>query len=145
MSPKLGKDYYKILGVKKDAGEAELRKAYRKLALKYHPDKNPDNPEAERKFKEASKAYQVLSDADKRAQYDRYGEAAFEGPGAGTGGFDFSSAFSNGAFEEVLGDLFGDFFGGGRRSRSRASRGASKFLRHHGDAPGHGGPRRHRG
>jgi len=118
----VSRDYYEILGVGRDASADDVKKAYRQAALKYHPDRNPDDKEgAERKFKEASKAYQVLSDADKRAQYDRYGEAAFEGGGAG--GFDFSSAFSSGAFEDVLGDLFGDFFGGGRRSRSRAARG----------------------
>jgi len=120
----VSKDYYEILGVGRDASADEVKKAYRQAALKYHPDRNPDDKDgAERQFKQASKAYQVLSDPDKRAQYDRYGEAAFEGPGGGMGGFDFSSAFASGAFEDVLGDLFGDFFGGGRRSRSRASRG----------------------
>lgn len=124
MARDVAKDYYEILGVGRDASADDVKKAYRQAALKFHPDRNPDNKEeAERKFKEASKAYQVLSDPDKRAQYDRYGEAAFEGPGAGAGGFDFSSAFASGAFEDVLGDLFGDFFGGGRRSRSRAQRG----------------------
>lgn len=119
----MSKDYYEILGVDRGASQEAVKKAYRQAALKLHPDRNPDDKEgAERRFKEASKAYQVLSDPDKRAQYDRYGEAAFEGPGAG-GGFDFSSAFASGAFEDVLGDLFGDFFGGGRRSRSRAQRG----------------------
>lgn len=120
----VSRDYYEILGVQRDASADDVKKAYRQAALKFHPDRNPDDKEgAERKFKEASKAYQVLSDPDKRAQYDRYGEAAFEGPGGGAGGFDFSSAFASGAFEDVLGDLFGDFFGGGRRSRSRAQRG----------------------
>jgi molecular chaperone DnaJ len=120
----VAKDYYEILGVARDASSDDIKKAYRQAALKHHPDRNPDDKNgAELKFKEASKAYQVLSDPDKRAQYDRFGEAAFEGPGGGMGGFDFSSAFQSGAFEDVLGDLFGDFFGGGRRSRSRASRG----------------------
>ena len=120
----VSRDYYEILGVGRDASADDIKKAYRQAALNHHPDRNPeDKTGAERKFKEASKAYQVLSDPDKRAQYDRYGEAAFEGPGAGAGGFDFSSAFQSGAFEEVLGDLFGDFFGGGRRSRNRAARG----------------------
>lgn len=120
----MSRDYYEILGVGRDASADDVKKAYRQAALKFHPDRNPDDKEtAERKFKEASKAYQVLSDPDKRAQYDRYGEAAFEGPGGGAGGFDFSSAFASGAFEDVLGDLFGDFFGGGRRSRNRAQRG----------------------
>jgi molecular chaperone DnaJ len=120
----VSRDYYEILEVGRDASADDVKKAYRQAALKFHPDRNPDDKEAaERKFKEASKAYQVLSDPDKRAQYDRYGEAAFEGPGGGAGGFDFSSAFASGAFEDVLGDLFGDFFGGGRRSRNRAQRG----------------------
>lgn len=118
----MARDYYEILGVARDASTDDIKKAYRQAALKFHPDRNPDGKEeSERRFKEASKAYQVLSEPDKRSQYDRYGEAAFEG--AGGGGFDFTSAFSSGAFEEVLGDLFGDFFGGGRRGRSRASRG----------------------
>lgn len=115
----MARDYYEVLGVARDASTEDIKRAYRQAALKHHPDRNPDDKEAESKFKEASKAYQVLSEPEKRAQYDRYGEAAFEGPGAG---FDFTSAFSSGAFEEVLGDLFGDFFGS-RRSRSRASRG----------------------
>jgi molecular chaperone DnaJ len=120
----VARDYYEILGVARDASSDDIKKAYRQAALKHHPDRNPDDKNgAELKFKEASKAYQVLSDPDKRAQYDRFGEAAFEGPGGGAGGFDFSSAFASGAFEDVLGDLFGDFFGGGRRSRNRASRG----------------------
>ncbi|HYC55224.1 MAG TPA: molecular chaperone DnaJ [Candidatus Binatia bacterium] len=119
----MARDYYEILGVARDASTDDIKKAYRQCALKFHPDRNPDDKEdAERRFKEASKAYQVLCDPDKRAQYDRYGEAAFEGPGAG--GFDFSSAFASGAFEDVLGDLFGDFFGGGRRrGGNRAARG----------------------
>jgi molecular chaperone DnaJ len=117
----VSRDYYETLGVRRDASPDEIKKAYRQAALKHHPDRNPDDKiGAEKNFKEASKAYQILSDPDKRAQYDRYGEAAFEGPGAG---FDFSSAFATGAFEEVLGDLFGDFFGGGRRSRNRPMRG----------------------
>src|SRR6187399_3525679 len=97
----VSRDYYEILGVRRDASTDEIKKAYRQAALKHHPDRNPDDKNgAELKFKEASKAYQVLSDADKRAQYDRFGEAAFEGPGGGMGGFDFSSAFASGAFED---------------------------------------------
>ena len=125
------KDFYETLGVGRDASDDEIKKAYRQLALKYHPDRNPDNKEeAEAKFKEASEAYQVLADADKRRQYDQFGHAAFEGGGAGGfGGFDFAGGFGAGAsmFEDVLGDLFGDFFGGGggggRGGRSRAARG----------------------
>ncbi len=120
------RDYYEILGVSRDASVEDIKKAYRALALKYHPDRNPDNKEeAEARFKEASEAYQVLSDPEKRSQYDRFGHAAFEN-GQGFGGFDFGAGFGAGAsiFEDVLGDLFGDFFGGGRRGgRHRGVRG----------------------
>lgn len=112
------RDYYEVLGVGQGASSEEVKKAYRKLALKYHPDRNPGDKTAEERFKEASEAYQVLSDPDRRSQYDRFGHAAFE-QGAGFGGFDFSSA----GFEDVFSDIFGDFFGGGRRSRTRARRG----------------------
>lgn len=112
-------DYYQLLGVSQSAGGDEIKKAYRKAALKYHPDRNPGDNVAEEKFKELSEAYQVLSDGEKRAQYDRYGHAAFEqGVGSSGGGFDFG-----GNFEDVFGDIFGDFFGGGRGGRSRARRG----------------------
>ena len=104
------RDYYEVLGVAKDASEEDIKKAYRKLAKKYHPDMNPGDKEAEAKFKEASEAYAVLSDDDKRRQYDQFGHAAFDGSG-GFGGFDFSSA----DFGDIFGDIFGDFFGGGRR------------------------------
>ena len=98
------RDYYEVLGVSRDASESEIKSAYRKLAKKYHPDSNPDNAEAESKFKEASEAYSVLSDAEKRKQYDQFGHAAFDGSGgAGAGGFDFSN----------MGDIFSEFFGGG--------------------------------
>ncbi len=105
------RDFYEVLGVAKDASRSQLKKAYHQLAMKYHPDQNPDDPEAEEKFKEAANAYAVLSDPDKRAKYDRFGPEAFEagGGGAGFGGVeDIFSAF---------GDIFGDFFGGGRRRR----------------------------
>lgn len=106
------RDYYEVLGVDKNADDATLKKAYRALAKKYHPDMNPGDAEAEKKFKEASEAYAVLSDPEKRRQYDQFGHAAFEGGGAGGfGGFDFNSA----DFGDIFGDIFGDFFGGGRR------------------------------
>lgn len=106
------RDYYEVLGVDKNADEAAIKRAYRVLAKKYHPDMNPGDAEAEKKFKEASEAYAVLSDPEKRRQYDQFGHAAFEGGGAGGfGGFDFNSA----DFGDIFGDIFGDFFGGGRR------------------------------
>lgn len=116
------RDYYEVLGVSRTATEAELKSAYRKLALQYHPDRNPGNSEAEEKFKEASEAYGVLSDAQKRAAYDRFGHAGL-GNGFG-GGFEGNIDIS-----EIFGDLFGDFFGaaagtgGSGRRRSRARRG----------------------
>lgn len=109
------RDYYEVLGVSKTASDSEIKSAYRKLAKKYHPDMNPGDKEAEAKFKEASEAYAILSDADKRRQYDQFGHAAFDGgAGGGAGGFDFSG-FDMG---DIFGDIFGDFFGGSGRSRS---------------------------
>ena len=118
------RDYYEVLGVSKDADEAAIKKAYRALAKKYHPDMNPGDKEAEKKFKEASEAYAVLSDAEKRRQYDQYGHAAFEGGAGGAGGFggfDFSGA----DFSDIFGDIFGDLFGGSRRG-GRAGNGPMK-------------------
>ena len=118
------RDYYEVLGVSKDADDATLKKAYRQVAKKYHPDMNPGDAEAEKKFKEASEAYAVLSDPDKRRQYDQFGHAAFEGGagGGGIGGFDFSGA----DFSDIFGDIFGDLFGGSRRGR--ASQGPMKGM-----------------
>lgn len=110
------RDYYEVLGVERSASDSELKSAYRKLAKKYHPDMNPGDKEAEAKFKEASEAYGVLSDPDKRRQYDQFGHAAFEGGSGGAGGFDFSSMDMG----DIFGDIFGDFFGGGR-SRAQSN------------------------
>ena len=113
------RDYYEVLGVPKDADEAALKKAYRVLAKKYHPDANPGDKEAEAKFKEASEAYSVLSDPEKRRKYDQFGHAAFEGGAGGYGGFDFNGADMG----DIFGDIFGDFFGGGRSAYGRSSNG----------------------
>ena len=115
------RDYYEILGVSRDATESELKSAYRKLAHKFHPDKNPGDKNAEEQFKMASEAYAVLSDAEKRAQYDRFGHA-----GMGNVGDDFASGIN---IQDIFGDIFGDFFGGGGRRRTRAERGSD--LRYH--------------
>src|SRR3954463_1276716 len=104
------RDYYEVLGLNRDATEEQIKKAYRKLAMKHHPDRNPDNPKSEEHFKEAKEAYEVLSDAKKRAAYDNYGHAGVDpsvGAGAGAGGF-----------ADAFGDIFGDIFGGNRQGRS---------------------------
>jgi molecular chaperone DnaJ len=118
------KDYYEVLGVKRDASEDELKKAYRKLAMKWHPDRNPDNPKAEEHFKEAKEAYEILTDSQKRAAYDQFGHAGVDpsaggaaGAGAGFGGF-------GDAFGDIFGDSFGGAGGGGGRGRSTVYRGA---------------------
>ncbi|WP_462326868.1 molecular chaperone DnaJ [Desulfobaculum sp.] len=107
------RDYYEVLGVSRDAGEDEIKKAYRKLAFQYHPDRNPDDAEAETKFKEAAEAYEVLKDADKRATYDRFGHAGMNGSGFGGGFSNSEDIFSS--FSDIFGDLFG--FGGGGGGR----------------------------
>ena len=114
------RDYYEVLGVSKTASDDEIKKAFRTLAKKYHPDMHPGDKECEEKFKEAQEAYAVLSDAEKRKQYDQFGHAAFDGTGGGAGGFDFSGMDMG----DIFGDLFGDFFGGG--SRRGASNGPMK-------------------
>lgn len=109
------RDYYEVLGVSKTATDAEIKKAFRQQAKKYHPDIHPGDKECEEKFKEAQEAYAVLSDPDKRRQYDQFGHAAFDGTGGGAGGFDFSGMDMG----DIFGDIFGDFFGGGRSSGRR--------------------------
>ena len=110
------RDYYEVLGVNRDASEEEIKKSYRKLAMKWHPDRNPDNPKAEDNFKDAKEAYEMLSDAQKRAAYDQYGHAGVDSSaGGGPAGAGFGDVFS---------DIFGDIFGGGRQGRSTVFRGA---------------------
>ncbi|WP_437701808.1 DnaJ domain-containing protein, partial [Achromobacter xylosoxidans] len=106
------RDYYDVLGVAKNASDDELKKAYRKLAMKYHPDRNPDSKEAEEKFKEAKEAYEVLGDEQKRAAYDRYGHAGVDPNAAGMGG-----GGMGGGFADAFGDIFGEIFGGGGGGR----------------------------
>jgi molecular chaperone DnaJ len=118
------RDYYEVLGVSKNATEAEIKKAYRKLALQFHPDKNPDDKSAEAKFKEAAESYETLSNQEKRQKYDRFGHAGMGGGGFGGGGMDMNDIFSQ--FGDVFGGGFGGgSFGGGGRSSSRQSRGTN--------------------
>jgi molecular chaperone DnaJ len=117
-------DYYEVLSVSRDASDQELKTAYRKLAMQYHPDRNPNNPSAEEKFKECGEAYSVLSDAEKRAAYDRYGHAAFQNGGGGPFGGGFSGNPQD--LGDIFGDLFGEMFnmgGNGRQQASRVQRG----------------------
>ncbi|PPC94751.1 MAG: molecular chaperone DnaJ [Methylotenera sp.] len=108
------KDYYEILGVNKDASSEDIKKSYRKLAMKYHPDRNPDNPKAEEQFKEAKEAYEMLTDEQKRAAYDQYGHAGVDPSMASSGG-----GFGGAGFGDAFGDIFGDIFGGGARGGQR--------------------------
>ena len=114
------RDYYEVLGVNKNATEEELKKAYRQVAKKYHPDLNPGNAEAEAKFKEANEAYAVLSDADKRRKYDQFGHAGVDGNGFGGGGFNYTDM----DFSDIFSSIFGGGFGGSSRRRSGPQRGA---------------------
>ena len=125
MATKVKRDYYEVLGVTRTANDQEIKSAYRKLAMQWHPDRNPNNPDAEEKFKECSEAYSVLADSQQRARYDQFGHAGV-GSGMGGGGVDFNSAIFT-DFSDIFGDLFGigDLFGAGRGGRrSRAQRGA---------------------
>jgi len=117
------RDYYEVLGIERNANESEIKKAYRKLAIKYHPDKNPDDKSAEDKFKEAAEAYEVLSNAEKKARYDQYGHAGMGGAGGFGGGMNMDDIFSQ--FGDIFGGGFGGSFGGGRSGGSRAARGTN--------------------
>jgi molecular chaperone DnaJ len=115
----MSKDYYNVLGVDKNASDDEIKKAYRKMAMKFHPDKNPDNPEAEAKFKEAAEAYDVLSTPDKKSNYDRFGSANGGGNPFGGGGFNMEDIFSN--FGDIFGSAFNQRYSGGQKPQSRGS------------------------
>ena len=124
------RDYYDVLGVNKSASPEEIKSAYRKLAVKYHPDKNPGDKSAEDKFKEASEAYGILSDKSKKENYDNFGHAAFENGGGGQGGFGGFGGFNGSDFSDIFEDFFGDFGGGGRRSNRRSSSNRGSDLRY---------------
>ncbi len=119
------KDYYETLGVARNAPEAEIKKAYRRLAMKYHPDRNPDDKGAEAKFKEAKEAYEVLSDQQKRSAYDQFGHAGVDpSAAAGAAGGFYGAGPGGASFADIFGDVFGDIFGGGARTRGGAARGS---------------------
>lgn len=122
-------DFYETLGVSKTADEKELKSAFRKLAMKFHPDKNPDDADSERKFKEINEAYETLKDPQKRAAYDRFGHAAFENGGMGGGGMG-GGGFANGGFSDIFEDIFGEMMGGGRARRSSGGRERGADLRY---------------
>jgi molecular chaperone DnaJ len=124
------RDYYDVLGVNKSASPEDIKSAYRKLAVKYHPDKNPGDKTAEDKFKEASEAYSILSDKNKKENYDNFGHAAFENGGSGQGGFGGFGGFGGSDFSDIFEDFFGDFGGGGRRNSRRSSSNRGSDLRY---------------
>lgn len=122
------RDYYEVLGVEKGASKDDIKKAYRKLAMKYHPDRNPGDKEAEEKFKEAAEAYEVLSDDQKRARYDQFGHAGMQGGGAGGFNMDIEDIFSN--FGDIFGGFgFGGFSGSRGGSRQRVNKGSNLRIK----------------
>ena len=126
-TPTMKRDYYETLGVDKGAAPEAIKKAFRKLAMDYHPDRNPGDKSAEQKFKELNEAYDVLKDEQKRAAYDRFGHAAFENGGMGRGGAG-GAGFAGGGFDftDIFDEMFGEFMGGGRRGQGARGRGARR-------------------